>query len=178
MTYISSPVASVPPALLCVDAMASAPRRWVTKPSACPSGQRFQVEAPHLIFITRAAARVARTHADETVLKGRPRNGLRRRRRRWIGPRHAASGVRPAAGCSTTRCGALAAGSRTSTRQGDARALPYPDATFDAGFLVAVLGEIPDQAAALSGSGACEAGRRLVVGGSPAIHNGDGAGVA
>ena len=28
--------------------------------------------------------------------------------------------------------------------QGDARRLPYPDASFDAAFLAAVLGEIPD----------------------------------
>jgi ubiquinone/menaquinone biosynthesis C-methylase UbiE len=34
-------------------------------------------------------------------------------------------------------------------RQGDARSLPYRDGTFDAAYLVAVLGEIPDQEAAL-----------------------------
>jgi ubiquinone/menaquinone biosynthesis C-methylase UbiE len=34
--------------------------------------------------------------------------------------------------------------------QGDARQLPYEDATFDAAYLVTVLGEIPDQAAALA----------------------------
>ena len=33
--------------------------------------------------------------------------------------------------------------------RGDARALPYPDASFDGAFLVAVLGEVPDQVAAL-----------------------------
>ena len=32
---------------------------------------------------------------------------------------------------------------------GDAQALPYPDRTFDGAYLVGVLGEIPDQAAAL-----------------------------
>jgi SAM-dependent methyltransferase len=32
---------------------------------------------------------------------------------------------------------------------GDARALPYPDGAFDAAYLVGVLGEIPDEAAAL-----------------------------
>jgi SAM-dependent methyltransferase len=32
---------------------------------------------------------------------------------------------------------------------GDARTLPYPDAAFDAAYLVGVLGEIPDEAAAL-----------------------------
>lgn len=35
------------------------------------------------------------------------------------------------------------------TRQGDARTLPYEDASFDAAFMVTVLGEIPDQDAAL-----------------------------
>jgi ubiquinone/menaquinone biosynthesis C-methylase UbiE len=34
-------------------------------------------------------------------------------------------------------------------RLGDAQRLPYPDATFDAAYLVTVLGEIPDQDAAL-----------------------------
>jgi ubiquinone/menaquinone biosynthesis C-methylase UbiE len=33
--------------------------------------------------------------------------------------------------------------------QGDARRLPYRDAVFDGAYLVAVLGEIPDQEAAL-----------------------------
>jgi SAM-dependent methyltransferase len=36
------------------------------------------------------------------------------------------------------------------TTQGDAQRLPYPDRTFDAAYLVGVLGEIPDPAAALS----------------------------
>jgi SAM-dependent methyltransferase len=34
-------------------------------------------------------------------------------------------------------------------RQGDAQRLPYPDETFDAAYLISVLGEIPDAAAAL-----------------------------
>jgi SAM-dependent methyltransferase len=34
-------------------------------------------------------------------------------------------------------------------RQGDAQRLPYPDATFDAAYLISVLGEIPDAPAAL-----------------------------
>jgi ubiquinone/menaquinone biosynthesis C-methylase UbiE len=36
------------------------------------------------------------------------------------------------------------------TREGDARSLPYEDATFDAVFMVTVLGEVPDVPAALS----------------------------
>jgi ubiquinone/menaquinone biosynthesis C-methylase UbiE len=34
-------------------------------------------------------------------------------------------------------------------RQGDAQRLPYPDARFDAAYLISVLGEVPDAPAAL-----------------------------
>jgi ubiquinone/menaquinone biosynthesis C-methylase UbiE len=49
--------------------------------------------------------------------------------------------------------------------RGDARKLPYPDATFDGAYLTAVLGEIPDQDAALRElSRVLKPGGRLVVG--------------
>jgi SAM-dependent methyltransferase len=49
--------------------------------------------------------------------------------------------------------------------QGDARELPYPDDTFDAAYLVTVLGEIPDQEAALRQlARVLKPGGRLVVG--------------
>src|SRR3989449_8162623 len=49
--------------------------------------------------------------------------------------------------------------------QGDARALPYANHSFDAAFLVAVLGEIPDQDAALRElARVLRPGGRLVVG--------------
>jgi len=52
-----------------------------------------------------------------------------------------------------------------TTRCGDARALPYADATFDAAYLVSVLGEIPDEAAALRElRRVLKPGGRLVVG--------------
>src|SRR5262245_2780315 len=48
---------------------------------------------------------------------------------------------------------------------GDARALPYADGTFDAVYLVGVLGEIPDEAVALRGiRRVLKLGGRLVVG--------------
>ncbi len=49
--------------------------------------------------------------------------------------------------------------------RGDARRLPYPDASFDGAYLVAVLGEIPDQDAALRElARVLKPGGRLVVG--------------
>jgi SAM-dependent methyltransferase len=49
--------------------------------------------------------------------------------------------------------------------QGDAQALPYPDHTFDAAYLIGVLGEIPDEAAALLElRRVLKPGGRLVVG--------------
>jgi SAM-dependent methyltransferase len=50
-------------------------------------------------------------------------------------------------------------------RQGDARALPYPDSAFDAAYLVSVLGEIPDAPLALRElRRVLEPAARLVVG--------------
>ena len=61
------------------------------------------------------------------------------------------------------RAGPLAA--RMHATQGDARSLPYPDASFDAAYLVTVLGEIPDQEAALRElRRVLKPGGRLVVG--------------
>ena len=51
------------------------------------------------------------------------------------------------------------------TTVGDARALPYPDSSFDAAYLVTVLGEVPDQEAALRElRRVLKPGGRLVVG--------------
>jgi ubiquinone/menaquinone biosynthesis C-methylase UbiE len=50
---------------------------------------------------------------------------------------------------TTRRATAHGVGNITPT-QGDARSLPYEAATFDAAFLVTVLGEIPDQDRALA----------------------------
>lgn len=55
-------------------------------------------------------------------------------------------------------------------RQGDARGLPYPDASFDGAYLVTVLGEIPDQAAALRElHRVLRPGARLVIGEIPPL---------
>ena len=149
-------------------ALGAAALWWRKNPSACPYGQRFWVEAPHP-FITRARLRESLDpRPDETVLEVGPGTGYYSLDvARWIGP----SGTLHLFDLQqemldhTMRRARAAGLENLEPRQGDARALPYPDATFDAGFLVAVLGEIPDQAAALSElRRVLKPGGRLVVG--------------
>jgi ubiquinone/menaquinone biosynthesis C-methylase UbiE len=65
-----------------------------------------------------------------------------------------------------TLCVAEAQGvTNISATRGDARALPYPEGTFDAAFMMTVLGEISDQEAALGElQRVLKVGGRLVVG--------------
>lgn len=125
---------------------------WRKHPSACPYGQRFWVQPPHPL-ITRARLReVLEPRPGERILEVGPGTGYYTLdAAEWITPggrldifdlqremlEHTMRRVRER-------------GLRNVTAtQGDARTLPYPDASFDAAYLVAVLGEIPDQDAAL-----------------------------
>jgi ubiquinone/menaquinone biosynthesis C-methylase UbiE len=175
VTYIigASPVdsemkATTRGAVLALGALAVAAAWWRRHPSACPYGQRFWVEAPHP-FITRERLRLAlEPTPGSTVLEVGPGTGYYSLTvAEWLQPggtlhifdvqqemldhtmgRAAADGVR-----------------NIEPRRGDARELPYPDASFDAAYLVAVLGEIPDQEAALRElSRVLRSGGRLVVG--------------
>ena len=86
----------------------------------------------------------------------------------WVGAGRARStSSTSSARCSTTRCErARERGLANITpTQADATAMPYEDGTFDAAFLVTVLGEIPDQDAALRElARVLKPGGRLVVG--------------
>jgi ubiquinone/menaquinone biosynthesis C-methylase UbiE len=125
---------------------------WRVNPSACPYGQRFWIEAPHP-FITRARLRGAlNPQPGETVLEVGPGTGYYTLSiARWLAP----SGTLHILDLQhemldhTTRRAREEGVTNIEPRQGDARRLPYPDACFDAAYLVAVLGEIPDQDAAL-----------------------------
>jgi ubiquinone/menaquinone biosynthesis C-methylase UbiE len=141
---------------------------WRKHPSACPYGQRLWVEAPHP-FITRARLREALDpRPAETVLEVGPGTGYYSLDvARWVGP----SGTLHLLDLQqemldhTMRRARAAGLDNLEPRQGDARELPYADAMFDAGLLVAVLGEIPDQARALSEfRRVLKPGGRLVVG--------------
>jgi len=141
---------------------------WRKNPSACPYGQRFWVEAPHPIITRERLRSVLRPEAGERLLEIGPGTGYYSLDLAgWVAPNgtlelfdlqqefldHAmrAAGERGLTNLVPTR--------------GDATALPYGDASVDAVVLTAVLGEIPDPAAALREiARVLKPGGRLVVG--------------
>jgi ubiquinone/menaquinone biosynthesis C-methylase UbiE len=125
---------------------------WRKNPSACPYGQRFWVEAPHPIITRDRLRSVLRPLPGERLLEVGVGTGYYSHDlAEWVGPDgtlelfdlqqefldHVMGGAaeRGLANLVPTR--------------GDATALPYGDASVDAVILTAVLGEIPDSAAAL-----------------------------
>ena len=141
---------------------------WRANPTACPYGQRFWIEAPHpFITRTRLLEALAPT-GGETVLEVGPGTGYYTlsvaERLGDTGALHVFD-LQQEMLDHTLRNAAAAGISNLQPRQGDARWLPYADDMFDAAFLVAVLGEIPDQRAALSElRRVLKASGRLVVG--------------
>jgi SAM-dependent methyltransferase len=125
---------------------------WRKNPSACPYGQRFWVEAPHPIISRARLRQVLQPEPGERLLEiGVGTGYYSLDLAEWLGPDgklelfdlqqefldHVMRG----------------AGERGLTNlvptQGDATALPFEDDSIDAVVLTAVLGEIPDTAAAL-----------------------------
>jgi ubiquinone/menaquinone biosynthesis C-methylase UbiE len=141
---------------------------WRKHPSACPYGQRFWLEPPHPL-ITRARLReVLLPEPGERVLEVGPGTGYYSLSvAEWIGP----DGVldvfdlqQEMLDHTMRRAGERGVADLEAMR-GDARRLPYLEGTFDAAFLAAVLGEIPDQEAALRElARVLKPGGRLVVG--------------
>lgn len=126
--------------------------RWRSNPSPCPYAQRHAINLPRPV-ITRSQLRDAlEPQPGERILEVGPGTGYYTGVvARAIEP----SGTLHAVDVQSEMVEHL----RTRMRQeetlnvepirGDARSLPYPDDTFDAAYLVLVLGEVPDEERAL-----------------------------
>jgi len=141
---------------------------WRKNPSACPYGQRFWVEAPHPI-ITRARLRaVLRPEPGERLLEiGVGTGYYSLDLAEWAGPEGTVElfDLQQKFLDHVMRAAGERGLSNLVPTQGDATALPYEDDSVDAVVLTAVLGEIPDTAAALREiRRVLKPGGRLVVG--------------
>jgi len=125
---------------------------WRKNPSACPYGQRFWVEAPHPIITRERLRSVLRPQPGERLLEiGVGTGYYSLDLAGWVAP----DGKLELFDLQQEFLDHVmrAAGERGLTNlvptRGDATQLPFEDASIDAAVLTAVLGEIPDSAAAL-----------------------------
>jgi ubiquinone/menaquinone biosynthesis C-methylase UbiE len=125
---------------------------WRKNPSACPYGQRFWVQAPHP-FITRERLRgILGPAPGDRVLEIGPGTGYYTLDlAEWVRPDGQVDvfDIQQEMLDHTMERAAERGLTNLRPTRGDARALPYGDDSFDAAVLVTVLGEIPDQDAAL-----------------------------
>jgi ubiquinone/menaquinone biosynthesis C-methylase UbiE len=160
---------------LFVLAVALRIRRLREDPSALPYSQRLWAAFPRP-FVTRARLReMLGPEGGQKVLEVGPGTGYY--------ALHAAGWISPGGTLEildiqqqmlehTMRRAHKAGVENITAIRGDARRLPYPDDTFDAAYLVATLGEVPDKQRALEELvRVLKPGGRLVVGeGQPDPH--------
>jgi ubiquinone/menaquinone biosynthesis C-methylase UbiE len=134
-------------------ALAGAALWWRRHPSACPYGQRFWVEAPHPL-VTRARLHEALGPvAGRHLLEVGPGTGYyavdTADRVGDAGHLDLLDLQHEMLDHTLREAGRRGLAARMTAMQGDAQALPYPDAAFDGAYIVLTLGEVPDQGAAL-----------------------------
>jgi ubiquinone/menaquinone biosynthesis C-methylase UbiE len=153
---------------LAAVALAAAAVWWRRNPSACPYSQRFWVEAPHPL-ITRARLReILEPRSGERVLEIGPGTGYYTLDlAEWVGADGSIEilDVQQEMLDHTIRRARERGLWNVNPTLGDAQELEAQDDSFDAAILVTVLGEIPDQDAALREiARVLRPGGRLVVG--------------
>ena len=141
---------------------------WRKNPSACPYGQRFWVEAPHPLITRDRLRETLRPQPGERVLEIGPGTGYYSLDlARWLEPDGTLElfDIQREFLDHTMKRVSEAGITNVTATQGDATALPHPDDSVDAVVLTCVLGEIPDQDAAMAEiARVLRPGGRLVVG--------------
>jgi len=141
---------------------------WRKNPSACPYGQRFWVEAPHPLITRERLREVLRPEPGERLLELGVGTGYYScELAEWVAPNGTLElfDLQQKFLDHTMRAASERGLTNLMPTQGDATQLPYEDNSIDGVILTAVLGEIPDQAAALREiHRVLKPGGRLVVG--------------
>jgi SAM-dependent methyltransferase len=141
---------------------------WRKNPSACPYGQRFWVEAPHPIITRERLHQVLEPADGERLLEIGPGTGYYTLdMAEWVTPGGTVEIFDLQQEFLDHVIDAAAQSGITNIvpTLGDATDLPYADDSVDAVILTAVLGEIPDQDAAMREiARVLRPGGRLVVG--------------
>jgi SAM-dependent methyltransferase len=138
------------------------------EPSACPYGQRFFLDLPRPSVTRPRLREMLAPKPGQRVLEVGPGTGYYALNvARWLEPGGTLEilDVQQEMLDHTIRRAHALGISNIVPTPGDAQALPYPDGYFDAAYLVATLGEVPDKGRALSElRRVLERGGRLVVG--------------
>ncbi|HEY7151164.1 MAG TPA: class I SAM-dependent methyltransferase [Solirubrobacterales bacterium] len=149
-------------------AVAGAALWWRRNPSACPYGQRFWVEAPHPLITRARLKEIIEPQPGERILEVGPGTGYYTLdMAEWVAPDGQVDILdlqQEMLDHTMRRAEERGLANITPTRS-DATAMPYEEGTYDAAYLTTVLGEIPDQDAALRElARVLKPGGRLVVG--------------
>jgi len=149
-------------------AVAGAALWWRRNPSACPYSQRFWVEAPHPLITRGRLREVLEPQPGERILEVGPGTGYYTLDvADWVKPDGEVDilDLQPEMLDHTMRRAGERGLANVTPTQSDATSLPFGEGTYDAAYLVTVLGEIPDQDAALRElARVLKPGGRLVVG--------------
>ena len=138
--------------VLALAAVVAAAVWWRRNPSACPYSQRFWVDAPHPLITRPRLRAVLDPRPGERILEVGPGTGYYALPvAGWLAPGGTLEVLdvqREMLDHTLLRAAEHGIDGVVAT-QADARSMPYEDASFDGAYLVTVLGEVPDQEAAL-----------------------------
>jgi ubiquinone/menaquinone biosynthesis C-methylase UbiE len=141
---------------------------WRKNPSACPYSQRFWVEAPHPLITRDRLREILEPRPGERLLEIGPGTGYYTLElAAWVGNQGAIEllDIQQQMLDHTIRAARERGLWNVNPTRGDAQELGWDEDSFDAAILITVLGEIPDQDAALREiARVLRPGGRLIVG--------------